>query len=113
MKAFIETLREIREGELLSELPAKVQDLVAAVQTTQKAGKIVITLNLRHTKKGGMLLLEDDVKLVLPEPDKDTTTFFFVTEDNDLTRRDPRQPTLPGVRGPASVMPSTERESNG
>ena len=39
MKAFIETLREIREGELLSELPAKVQDLVAAVQATQKADR--------------------------------------------------------------------------
>jgi hypothetical protein len=68
-------------------------------------------------KKGmNMLELVDDVKLSLPEPDKDTSTVVFATPDNDLTRRDPRQPELPGVRGVVTSMPmAAERavESNG
>lgn len=106
MRAFIDTLKDIRDGELAAELPGKVQQLVEAVQATQKGGKLVITLSLKHTKKGGVLLLEDDVKLTLPEPDKDTTTVFFITEESDLSRRDPRQPKLP-MDGPRVVVQMT------
>lgn len=104
MKAFVETLKDIRDGELLAELPSKVAALVEAVRGTGKKGKLTITLSLAQAK-GGMLVLEDDVKLVLPEPEKDTTTVFFATDDNSLTRRDPRQPNLPGVRGVVTAMP--------
>ena len=72
-----------------------MQDLVAAVTATEKGGELTLKLKLMPLKQGSMLVLKDSVKLVLPEPEREDTTFVFATEDNDLTRRDPRQPKLP------------------
>jgi hypothetical protein len=106
-KNFTETLREIRDGELVTELTAKVRELVEAVRATQKGGTLALKLTLKPMKKGmDVMILEDEVKLVLPEPDKDCSTVMFPTTDNELTRRDPRQPDLPGVRGVVSAMPT-------
>jgi len=106
-KGFTETLREVRDGDLVTELSEKVKQLVEAVRGTQKAGKLVLTLTLKPMKKGlDMLMLEDDIKLALPEPERETSTFMFATSENELTRRDPRQPELPGVRGVVASMPA-------
>lgn len=94
-RAFADVLKDIREGDLAVELAAKMQDLVAAVRATEKGGKLTLTLHLAPLKQGGMLALRDEVKIVLPEPERQDTTFVFATDDNDLTRRDPRQPKLP------------------
>lgn len=94
-RAFAEVLKEVRDGNLATELAAKMQDLVARVKETGKAGKLQLTLTLAPLNKGSMLALRDDIKLVLPEPEREDTTFVFATDDNDLTRRDPRQPKLP------------------
>lgn len=113
MKTFAETLKEIRDGDLATELSEKVRQLVEAVTATQKGGKLVLTLSVGPMKKGtNMLLVEDTVKLALPEPERESTTVMFPTEDNELTRRDPRQPKLPEM---GVVRPMAERiaESNG
>lgn len=94
-RAFAEVLKDVRDGDLVVELAAKMQDLVARVKETEKSGKLTLTLTLAPLKQGGMLVLRDEIKLVLPEPERQDTTFVFATEDNDLTRRDPRQPKLP------------------
>lgn len=111
-RAFSEVLKEVRDGDLATELAAKMQDLVAAVKATDKAGKIQLTLTLKPLKQGAMLVLQDDVKLVLPEPEREDTTFVFATEDNDLTRRDPRQPKLPEM-GVVRNMPEAAGRAEG
>lgn len=117
MRAFVDTLKDIRDGELLAELPGQVQQLVEAVQATGKKGRIQITLALATAQGGKVFVMTDDVKLTLPEPEKDTTTIFFVTEESDLSRRDPRQPKLPemGPRGVVAAIAPAERaaDSNG
>jgi len=113
MRAFVDTLRDVRDGELLAELPRKLQEVVEAVQATKRKGKFTISFEL-SMGKGGVLMVTDDVKQVIPEPDKDTTTVFFITEESDLSRRDPRQPKLTEM-GVVRNMPPVERaeQSNG
>lgn len=40
MRAFVETLKDIRDGDLLAELPRKLQEVIEAVQATNKKGKL-------------------------------------------------------------------------
>jgi hypothetical protein len=118
LRAFVDTLRDIRDGELLNELPRKLQEVIEGVQATGKKGKLTIVLELSPAK-ANMFVLTDDVKQVIPEPERDTTTVFFITEESDLSRRDPRQPKLPemGPRGVIAPMaqPQAERtvQNNG
>jgi hypothetical protein len=81
---------------------ASWQEVVEGVQATGKRGKLTIVLELAPAK-AGMFVLTDDVKQVIPEPERDTTTVFFVTQESDLSRRDPRQPKLPEM-GPRGVV---------
>lgn len=96
MQQIIETLKAVRDGEFLKELETQMRGLVDAIKETNKGGKIQITLKLTP-HKGGLLLLEDDHRTTFPQPERDTSTVFFPTESNDLSRRDPRQPKLPEI----------------
>lgn len=114
MQTILETLKAIRDGELLREVEIQMRDLVEAVKTTGKGGKLQITLKLTSSR-GGALILDDDSKLTRPEPERETSTVFFPTEENDLSRRDPRQPSLLDRERPRAVTSMSERtaENNG
>ncbi len=60
-----------------------------------------------------MFVLTDDVKQVIPEPERDTTTVYFVTEESDLSRRDPRQPKLPEMGVVRSMSAERAEQKNG
>lgn len=110
MKNFAETLKDIREGALLTELPQALQEVLAAVRATGKAGKLTLTLSIKPLEgSANSILISDDVKTTLPEPTR-LTTVMFVTDDNELTRRDPRQPKLPDM-GVVRSMPSAEERA--
>lgn len=111
-RAFADVLKDARDGALLLELAEKMQNLVAAVRDTGRGGKLTLTLQLKPMNKGGMLILQDDVKLALPEPEREDTTVVFATDDNDLTRRDPRQPKLPEMGLVRSMPEPAERVEN-
>jgi hypothetical protein len=93
VQQIIDTLTAQRDGEMLRELEVMLRELVEAVQTTGKKGRIQITLDLA-TERGGVMLVDDHIKLTKPEPTKDRSTVFFPTKDFSLSRRDPRQPSL-------------------
>ena len=93
----------MRDGELLKELDVQMRDLVGAVRSTNKTGKITLTLTIEPSKKAQhMLFVTDDVKVTMPKVGKDSS-IFFATDENTLSRRDPRQPELRGLREPADV----------
>lgn len=115
-KGFTQTLSELKEGALVSELTQKLGEVVEAVKATERKGSLVLRLDITPAKKGikGMVIVDDLVKVVLPEPERDSSTVMFATEDGSLSRRDPRQPELPGVRGVVSMpAPAEKVESNG
>ena len=92
VRPFVDTLREIRQGNCLDELSVHLNDLVAAVRNTGKAGNVTLTLKISPAGSGNVeaIQIDDTIILKLPELPK-PSTLFFTTEDNNLQRTDPRQ----------------------
>ncbi len=98
-KTFIETLREIRQGQSVEDLTVHLVSLVMAVRETGRAGKLTYTLTVKPASKGNVdtLLLEDQITTKEPKLERGATV-FFASPDNVLSRQDPRQPELSGLR---------------
>lgn len=112
IKNCLDTFREIRRGDLVTDLSLELHDLVAAVRGTGKRGTLTLSLTIRPASAGdvNLLMLEDDIKVTLPKASK-AATVLYATDDNVLQRKDPRQPELTGLRSPATVTPiAQERE---
>ncbi len=101
-KPFNDTLVQLRYGELHSELTDAVNEVVTKVATTQKSGKITLTLAFK-SGKGGQIEIADELKLVLPKEEKGSTIMFATVEGN-LQREDPRQKTFEGIRSVEQEM---------
>lgn len=109
MRAFTDTLKDIREGAVLTELAEHMAGLLDAVRATGKGGKLTLSISVKPLDgTANQVLISDDIKTVVPEPNRPTTV-MFVTEENELTRRDPRQPKLPEM-GVVRSMPVERAE---
>lgn len=94
-RPFLDFLREHRNGATHDELSDALQELVAAVASERRAGKLTFTLTVKPNGAGeGALLVSDDIKLAAPRPVK-SASIFFVSPENNLVRHDPRQAALP------------------
>jgi len=96
----MEILQELREGVCLLDLSDKLQEATAAAMKTGK--KAVVTLKLTITPQGTQAIVKDDIEAKVPifpvQP-----TVMFVDDENNLTRRSPRQMSLSdaAIRVPA------------
>ena len=103
-RLFGDYLREIDKGRLHAELSAKFQDLIQAVSEHGKAGSVTMKVTLTPPKgmDGDIVTLRGEVKLAAPQPNMNGT-IFYVDEEFNLSRRDPRQgdieDTLQGIDG--------------
>lgn len=110
-RPFSAFLQEQRDGLLHAELSDQLATLAAAVSDTNKAGTLTLTIKVKPSKVFGALEVEDDLKVKPPQSDRGAA-IFFADEHGNLSRRDPRQPQLPGVvrdvsAPPAGVDPAT------
>lgn len=98
-RTFIDVLRDVRQGASAAELSEQMTALVAAVRNTGRPGKLTLTLVVKPASKGDVttLMVDDQVVVKMPALDRGTTVFFSNAE-NILTRNDPRQPELSGLR---------------
>lgn len=89
---FVTTLADLRAGRSANELSIELQKLVQAVRETGKKGTLTYKLHIEPAAKGNIntLMIEDEVTVKMPEMDREAA-IFFSTDDNRLTRRDPRQ----------------------
>lgn len=98
-RPFADTLRDFDRGRVHTELSEQLQTLVEAVMDVGKAGTLALTVKVTPTKA------EDTVEVtavVAAKPPKATrASIFYVSDDHNLTRDNPRQPFLPlaGVPG--------------
>lgn len=87
-----------------------LNDLVHATTETGKAGSLTLTIKMKPIGgKAGQMELETDVKAKLPQPTKGKT-ILFTTVDNNLSRQDPRQQTLEGVRDVSQESTAQQQE---
>ena len=95
IRPFDEVLRDLSEGHTLTELSAAFWDLLQRVQDTAKAGSLTLTLAVGFDGVG-RIVIKDELKLKLPEHNRQTTA-FFIDKQGNASRRDPNQPQIPGV----------------
>ena len=93
-------LATLQKGRTHIELGRALQDLTEAVRATGKAGTLTFALKVSPSKQFGMVELEDKITVKPPEPER-YASLFYVTDDANLTRRDPNQLELPV--GPRAV----------
>lgn len=75
-----------------------LHEVIAAVAATGKAGSVTITLKVEPDKKAeGIFRVTDAVKLVIPQHDR-ATNIYFRDRTGNLTRNNPNQPELTGLR---------------
>ena len=96
MKPFTDTLAQLRYGTAAEELTEMMATLIAKCTETGKGGSITLKLSVSPGKSGQVEIV-DSITTKLPEFSR-STSLFFVTPEGNLSRNDPRQGELPGVR---------------
>lgn len=118
IRPFADWLREQSTGSTHEELGEALHDLIAKVQDTGKKGSLTLTITVGTLKNdAAVLVVEDRIKLKLPEHDR-KASLFYPDKHGNLTRRDPRQLEFESLREvPSGVDPETgeitEEVSNG
>ena len=96
MKPFTDTLNQMRFGTLSDDLTKALHDLTQKCNDTGRAGKLTLELQLKPGK-GGQIEVFDDIRVKLPKEERGSTIMFSTPEGN-LTREDPRQLQIEGLR---------------
>jgi hypothetical protein len=95
-RPFTDTINALRYGTLNEDLTAALNDLVKVCDNTGKAGELTLKLKLKPGK-GGQMEIIDELIIKAPKEEKGTS-IFFATPEGNLTREDPRQLNIEGLR---------------
>jgi hypothetical protein len=95
-RLFTDTISQLRYGTLLDELTSELNTLVTKCESTGKAGELVLKIKLKPGS-GGQIEVSDDLVVKSPKEPRGTTIMFSTPEGN-LTREDPRQLKIEGLR---------------
>lgn len=102
----MDTLRDVKSGQVIEELDDALQQLVQSVQRTTKAGTLTLTVDIKPMK-GSTEAVVVKATLKLKEPKfEDNGTVLFPTPEGNLQRTYHRQEELPGLSlatPPASI----------
>lgn len=93
---FPRSIFEIDNGATVAEFAAALQALNAAVREVGKGGQVTLTINVTPASKGAteVVMVQSRVKSKLPEATR-RQTVFYLDDNNQLVRNDPKQQTLP------------------
>lgn len=92
-RPFADVLLELDRGREHLDLSRRFQELIAEVQRTGKAGTFAYKLTVKPAKAEGMVEVVGALTVKVPEFDRHSS-MFFVDDDQNLTRDDPRQVEL-------------------
>ena len=86
---FLQFIQTFRRGDLLDDCNQKLNELMEALGNTGKNGSFSLKFDFKHNKAGQ---LEVTPAASIKKPIRDVQPgIYFVSDDNRLTRRDPRQ----------------------
>ena len=93
---FPKAIFEIDNGATLGEFAAALQALNNTVREVGKAGEITLTISVSPASKGNtdVVMVRSKIKSKLPEATR-RQTVFYLDDNNQLVRNDPKQQTLP------------------
>jgi hypothetical protein len=108
----LDLLAELRRGKVASELTDEIHDLVAACRDTGKKGSVTLTLTVEPDKDADMdreprIRISDLITTKRPRRNV-KPSMFFVTDDGNPTRQDPRQDAFEPLREVTHTDDTTE-----
>lgn len=108
IRPFAEVLLDLNAGRTHAELSELLHELTQAVTDTGRKGTLTLTIQVGQMKNtGGTLIVSDRVALKKPQVDR-VDSIFFTDNDGNLSRKDPRQLTLPEPERPESPTAEVE-----
>ena len=99
IRPFAEFLLEQDGGKTHTELGESLWDLIHRVEATGKKGSLTLTITVEPVPKtdATLLAITDNIGLKLPEFPRNPSV-AYVDKNGNLTRDNPRQPVLTGLR---------------
>lgn len=95
-RPFTDVLNSLRYGTLNDDLTKALNDLTTKCADTGRQGKLTLVLNLKPGK-GGQIEIFDDIKVTAPKEERGSS-IFWATPEGNLTRDDPKQRSIEGLR---------------
>ena len=90
-------LREHGSGATQNHIADSLRQLVEAVVSEDRSGSLTINIKIKPAGNSGALEVSIDHKIKKPEPPPGVS-IFFPTPEGNLSRQDPRQMNLDGLR---------------
>lgn len=88
-----DTLGRIGGGHFLDTVSERMAELVAAVNTTGKKGKITLSITIKKATRGGAMHISGEAKIT-PPAEEPMEAMLFATEEGNLVPDDPAQRRL-------------------
>ena len=89
----IDTLKHIGGGVYIDDAADALAELVHAVDSTNKGGKLTLEISVRKATRGGAMVVTGKMKLSKPE-EMPLETMMFATPEGNLVTSDPNQKSL-------------------
>lgn len=93
IRPITDTLRHIGDGVFVDSASDKLAELVTAVCSTGKAGRLDLAITVKQAARGGAMLISGKVKLTKPA-EAPLETMLFATPEGNLVCDNPHQQTL-------------------
>lgn len=100
-----DTLRHIGGGVFIDTASDKLAELVAAVDSSGKSGRIDLSINVKKATRGGAMILTGKVKVTKPA-DEPMEAMLFATPEGNLVADDPHQQKLDLKSVPTAAEPA-------
>lgn len=88
-----DTLRNIQNGALIDDASDKLRELLLAVDSTGRAGKLTIEIAVSKLTRGGAVQIKGKARVTLPA-DAPPEGIFWVSPEGDALTEDPNQQKL-------------------
>lgn len=102
VRPITDTLRHIGGGVFIDTASDKLAELVAAVDTSGKSGRIDLTITVKKATRGGAMHITGKVKLNKPA-EEPMEAMLFATPEGNLVADDPHQQKLDLKVAPAAT----------
>lgn len=93
IRPITDTIRHIGGGEFVDVASDKLAELVTAVDSTGKAGKLDLTITVKKASRGGAMLLVGKVRLTKPD-EEPMEAMLFSTPEGNLVQDNPHRQAL-------------------